>query len=152
MFRDHKYDQIGRYIAEHYIGHTPEEPNGREALRQVIPTWFEGATVTLQIVRKAAEGDLVWLHIHYMLGEDIAVVDIMRIEYGKIAKGLGRSDAGGCPEYDQPSSVFLSGQAQATFLFIGRIQSTKLRIKTLNSTAAVSITLEPQASVTILSF
>ena len=83
-------EAAAKYIAPRYIQHNPGAPNGA----QVFVTFFESffqthPTAHVQIKRVLADGDLVAVHAHWSRDETdrgSAVVDIFRIENGKLAE------------------------------------------------------------------
>jgi predicted SnoaL-like aldol condensation-catalyzing enzyme len=80
---------LDRYFREDYIQHNPTVPTGREALRQVLLSlgFDKAPKSSVDFVRVAAEGDLVWLHTRAMwAGAESVIVDIFRVEDGKIAE------------------------------------------------------------------
>lgn len=83
---------LERYWSEKYIQHNPQAPNGREALAAFVPMF---ATSKFSIARVIADGDIVAIHYNAILEDNsvmgagpkgIAVVDIFRIENGKIVE------------------------------------------------------------------
>ena len=88
LFGDKNLDAIDKYIGETYIQHNPMAPDGKEALRNILKDWFINApkdSVDFQYV--GAYGDRVFLHIRTnLMGKEHAVVDIFRIENGKIVE------------------------------------------------------------------
>lgn len=79
-----------QYLAEDYIQHNPEVPNGREAFVAAIGGFFGSAPeLSFDLKRVIAEDDLVVLHTHMkMSSEDrgSAVVDIFRVADGKVVE------------------------------------------------------------------
>ena len=77
-------------IAEDYIQHNPNVPDGKAPLVSVFSGYFaENPESRARIVRSAADGDLVWLHVQSTNGEEDlgeAVVDIFRVEDGMIVE------------------------------------------------------------------
>ncbi|MDO5613252.1 MAG: nuclear transport factor 2 family protein [Paracoccus sp. (in: a-proteobacteria)] len=77
-------------VAEDYIQHNPEVPDGKAPFVGYFTGFFaENPESRARIVRSAADGDLVWLHIHSTNGADDpgqAVVDIFRVEDGMIVE------------------------------------------------------------------
>ncbi|MDO5658534.1 MAG: nuclear transport factor 2 family protein [Paracoccus sp. (in: a-proteobacteria)] len=77
-------------VAESYIQHNPAVPDGKEPFVSYFTGFFEeNPESRARIVRSAADGDLVWLHIHSTNGADDtgqAVVDIFRVEDGQIVE------------------------------------------------------------------
>ncbi|MDO5632892.1 MAG: nuclear transport factor 2 family protein [Paracoccus sp. (in: a-proteobacteria)] len=77
-------------VANNYIQHNPEVPDGKEPFVGYFTGFFaENPESKARIVRSAADGDLVWLHIHSTNGADDpgqAVVDIFRVEDGMIVE------------------------------------------------------------------
>ncbi|WP_237153242.1 nuclear transport factor 2 family protein [Oryzibacter oryziterrae] len=89
LFGDKDMSSLDRYFREDYFQHNPTVPSGREALRKALLDWgFDKAPKTrLNFLRTAADGDLVWLYSIYNDGKsDSAVVDIFRVQDGKIAE------------------------------------------------------------------
>lgn len=77
-------------IAEDYIQHNPNVPDGKAPLVSFFSGYFaENPESRARIVRSAADGDLVWLHVQSTNGEEDlgeAVVDIFRVEGGMIVE------------------------------------------------------------------
>jgi len=77
-------------IAEDYIQHNPNVPDGKAPLVSFFSEYFaENPESRARIVRSAADGDLVWLHVQSTNGEEDlgeAVVDIFRVEDGIIVE------------------------------------------------------------------
>lgn len=77
-------DLASKYVAEDLIQHNPNLADGREALT----TFIDGARgqmpeLKFVIKRSAAEGDLVFVHSHFIPvpGQaGLAVIDVFRIE------------------------------------------------------------------------
>lgn len=90
FFNDHETEMSSRVIAEDYIQHNPLLPDGREPFVSYFTSYFkDNPNHKSEIVRSAADGDLVWLHVHSMSGEGdlgAAVVDIFRVENGMIVE------------------------------------------------------------------
>lgn len=79
-----------QYLSENYIQHNPQVPDGREAFVQMVSGLLDQAPdAVFDVKRVIAEGDLVVLHTHLKMTPDEAgqaVVDIFRVEDGKIAE------------------------------------------------------------------
>jgi predicted SnoaL-like aldol condensation-catalyzing enzyme len=77
-------------FAENYIQHTPWIPDGREAVLRIFETRFEKyPDFAIEIKRTAADGDLVWIHLHTKRTPDTlgnAVVNIFRMKDGKFVE------------------------------------------------------------------
>ncbi|HLO59546.1 MAG TPA: nuclear transport factor 2 family protein [Bacteroidales bacterium] len=88
LFGDKNPEVILKYLAEDYIQHNPALPDGRKALYDAVKVWFKDAPKEkVDLQRIAADGDLVYLHVRSKMGnKTVAVVDIFRIENGKIAE------------------------------------------------------------------
>lgn len=73
-----------------YRQHNPSVPDGRAPLVDYFTGYFKANPQSrARIVRSAANGDLVWLHVHSTNGEgDLgrAVLDIFRVEDGQIVE------------------------------------------------------------------
>ena len=86
----------GECFAPRYVQHVPHVPDGRDAViaffAERIAKYPES---TIEIKRTAADGDLVWIHLHSKRTADSlgsAVIHIFRMEDGKFAEhwGVGR--------------------------------------------------------------
>ncbi len=71
FFNDHETVEAGEVIAEDYIQHNPEVPDGKEPFVSYFTGFFEeNPDSRAEIKRSAADGDLVWLHVHSTNGDD----------------------------------------------------------------------------------
>lgn len=90
FFNEHETEQSSRVLAEDYIQHNPGVPDGKTPFVDYFAGYFqENPDYQSEIVRNAADGDLVWLHVHSTNGEEDrgeSVVDIFRVEQGKIVE------------------------------------------------------------------
>ncbi|MDR3512732.1 MAG: nuclear transport factor 2 family protein [Caulobacteraceae bacterium] len=87
VFIEHQVDAGLSNFRSDYIQHNPMIPTGLEAVRGAFKQGIEN--VSTDIKKIIAEGDLVVVHHHFKFGPDslgAAVVDIFRIENGKIAE------------------------------------------------------------------
>ncbi|EJZ18630.1 nuclear transport factor 2 family protein (plasmid) [Rhizobium sp. Pop5] len=77
-------------IADDYRQHNPQVPDGKKPLISFFTGFFkDNAQSKAEIVRSAADGDLVWLHVHATNGaadRGEAIVDIFRVKDGKIVE------------------------------------------------------------------
>lgn len=77
-------------VADGYIQHNPHVPDGKAPFVGYFTEFFQqNPESRARIVRSAADGDLVYLHIHATNGaEDLgqAVVDIFRVDDGMIVE------------------------------------------------------------------
>ncbi|WP_282093521.1 nuclear transport factor 2 family protein [Epibacterium ulvae] len=75
---------INEYVAENYIQHNPQAPDGRDGLigfTQYLAS--QGTENTATVVRALEQDDLVALHVIYEFGENkIAAFDLFRFEDG----------------------------------------------------------------------
>ena len=80
-------------FAETYIQHSPHVPDGRDAVIAFFAKRIEKYPLSeIDIKRGAANGDLVWLHLHSRRTPDSpgsAVIHIFRMEDGKFAEHWG---------------------------------------------------------------
>ncbi|WMN59948.1 nuclear transport factor 2 family protein [Pseudoalteromonas xiamenensis] len=80
-------------FAENYIQHAPHIPDGRDAVLSVFEQRYKKyPKLSMSVKRSAAEGDLVWLHLHVKHTPDAlgaALIHIFRMEEGKIAEHWG---------------------------------------------------------------
>lgn len=77
-----------RHVSEDYIQHNPDCRNGREDAIALIEKLAATPGFSPSVKRIVAEGDLVVVHMHIAFAEmpDLAVVDIIRLENGKIVE------------------------------------------------------------------
>ena len=77
-------------FGESYTQHTPWIPDGREAVLKLFATRFEKYPhFTMEIKRTAADGDLVWMHLHTKRTPEAlgySVINIFRMKDGKFAE------------------------------------------------------------------
>jgi len=86
-----KHDlEAASVVADDYRQHNPQVPDGKKPLISFFSGFFkDNAQSKAEIVRSAADGDLVWLHVHATNGVDDrgqAIVDIFRVKDGKIVE------------------------------------------------------------------
>ena len=91
IFQEHKVrEALGKYVGDRYIQHNPLAPNGTEALIAFFEPYFaKNPEARSEIKRAAAEGDLVFLHVHAKSSatdRGLAVMDIFRVENGKVVE------------------------------------------------------------------
>ncbi|WP_447926589.1 nuclear transport factor 2 family protein [Vreelandella sp. EE27] len=88
FFNDHETVEAAEVVADDYIQHNPGVPDGKEPLVTYFTGFFEeNPDARSDIKRSAADGDLVWLHVHSTNDDDDrgeAVIDIFRVEDGMI--------------------------------------------------------------------
>ena len=80
-------------FAKSYVQHAPHVPDGRDA----VVSFFAARVVkypesSIEIKRAAADGDLVWMHLHSKRAPDAlgsAIIHIFRMEDGKFAEHWG---------------------------------------------------------------
>ncbi|MDO5652379.1 MAG: nuclear transport factor 2 family protein [Moraxella sp.] len=89
-FNQHKVQQaVNLYVGDKYLQHNPTVADGGQAfVNAFAPFLAENAGSRAVVKRVAADGDLVWVHVHSTLNADDAgeaVVDIFRLDNdGKI--------------------------------------------------------------------
>ena len=86
-----KHDvEAASVVAEDYRQHNPQVPDGKKPLVSFFTGFFkDNPQSKAEIVRTAADGDLVWLHVHATNGADDrgeAIVDVFRVKDGKIVE------------------------------------------------------------------
>ncbi|MFV0292694.1 MAG: nuclear transport factor 2 family protein [Paracoccus sp. (in: a-proteobacteria)] len=90
FFNQHDISAASELITEDYIQHNPQVPDGRAPLVSYFSGFFsENPESRARIVRSAADGDLVWLHIESTNGDKApaqAVIDIFRVKGGQIVE------------------------------------------------------------------
>lgn len=84
LFQRHDASAVERLYAEDYIQHNPNIPQGRDALKLIVETM--SPTVHYEPGLTIAEGEFVAIHgrIHGWAEEPQIVVDIFRVEGGKL--------------------------------------------------------------------
>ncbi|PCE32780.1 nuclear transport factor 2 family protein [Burkholderia ubonensis] len=90
FFNKHEIAAAATVVADDYKQHNPYVPDGK----QPFVSYFTGAfkdnpRSRAQIVRSAADGDLVYLHVHsteHPGDRGQAVIDIFRVKDGKIVE------------------------------------------------------------------
>ena len=91
LFGDHDLGALDRYWARNYIQHNPYMADGTEAVKQYLGKIgiLQGPKFKVEFLRVAAEGDLVFVQTRRpKMGDnpEMAIVDIFRIEQGRIAE------------------------------------------------------------------
>lgn len=90
--KHHDLETAGREcFAETYIQHTPWLPDGKDAVLELFAARIESnPDKTIDIKRAAADGDLVWIHLHSKRASDDvlgnAVINIFRMQDGRFAE------------------------------------------------------------------
>ena len=83
-------DYADRYIGMQYIQHNPHVPDGKAPFVEYFTGYFKENPNAKSVIKRAvAEGDLVFLHVHSTQNAQdrgVAVVDIFRVENGKIVE------------------------------------------------------------------
>jgi len=91
LFGDHDLTALDRYWAKNYIQHNPYMGDGTEAVKQYVEKLglLNAPKFKVEFLRVAAEGDLVFLQTRQpKMGSnpEMVIVDIFRVEKGKIAE------------------------------------------------------------------
>ncbi|WP_284450859.1 nuclear transport factor 2 family protein [Methylophaga thalassica] len=90
FFNQHKVEQAAKVLAEDYIQHNPDVPDGKAPLLDYFEGYFKTHPQSrADIVRSATDNDLVFLHVYSVENADDlgqAVVDIFRVENGVIVE------------------------------------------------------------------
>jgi predicted SnoaL-like aldol condensation-catalyzing enzyme len=90
FFNRHDIVQAAKVVADDYRQHNPGVPDGKAPLVDYFTGFFKSNPQSrARIVRSAADGDLVWLHVHSTNGKDDlgrAVLDIFRVKDGQIVE------------------------------------------------------------------
>lgn len=88
-FNQKKPDEaFAKYVGPTYRQHNPTVPDGKEAIVEALHKWLP-PELHYEFVRIISSGDLVAIHAHVTIGPQdrgMAVVDIFRIENGKVAE------------------------------------------------------------------
>jgi predicted SnoaL-like aldol condensation-catalyzing enzyme len=90
VFNRHDLSIASTVLAPNYIQHNPRVPSGSAPFISVFTERFKAnPEARSMIVRSAADGDLVFLHVHSTRDPQDrgnAIVDIFRVDQGKIAE------------------------------------------------------------------
>ncbi|RZG48968.1 nuclear transport factor 2 family protein [Acinetobacter wuhouensis] len=91
VFQKHQVKAYAdRYIGDKYIQHNPHVPNGKAPFVDYFTGHFKENPEAKSVIKRAvAEGDLVFLHVHSTQNAQdrgVAIVDIFRVENGKIVE------------------------------------------------------------------
>ncbi len=90
VFNQHKVEEGAAVVIEDYKQHNPYVPDGKAPFVSYFTQFFQdNPDARARIVRSAADGDLVWLHIHSTQNDKAqgeAVIDIFRVQDGKITE------------------------------------------------------------------
>jgi predicted SnoaL-like aldol condensation-catalyzing enzyme len=88
IFNRHDVDGAAKVVDDSYKQHNPLVPDGKAPFVNFFRDRFSKSTASsARIVRSAAQGDLVWLHVHSKANDqDLgrAIVDIFRVKDGKV--------------------------------------------------------------------
>jgi predicted SnoaL-like aldol condensation-catalyzing enzyme len=90
VFNQHDLGIASTVLAPDYIQHNPHVPSGSPPFISFFTEHFKAnPEARSTIVRSAADGDLVFLHVHSTSNPQdrgSAIVDIFRVDHGKIAE------------------------------------------------------------------
>ena len=90
VFNQHDLGIASTVLAPDYIQHNPHMPSGSPPFLSFFTEHFKAnPEARSTIVRSAADGDLVFLHVHSTSNPQdrgSAIVDIFRVDHGKIAE------------------------------------------------------------------
>ncbi|MCU7213625.1 MULTISPECIES: nuclear transport factor 2 family protein [unclassified Pseudomonas] len=90
VFQRHEVAKSAEVLADSYIQHNPGVPDGKAPFVNHFTGFFKNNPAARStIVRSAAEGDLVYLHVHSTNGNTDrgrAIVDIFRVANGRIVE------------------------------------------------------------------
>ncbi len=83
-----KTDRISEYVADDVIQHNPALGDGVEVLRGALEEMAAAGTpvVYTQIHRVVGAGDMVAVLSEATIGEDVAIIDILRVAGGRIVE------------------------------------------------------------------
>lgn len=90
VFNQHEVAEGAKVIADGYKQHNPHVPDGKAPFVRYFTDFFQkNPDAKARIVRSAADGDLVWLHVHSTgnaKDRGKAIVDIFRVRDGQIVE------------------------------------------------------------------
>ncbi len=88
VINNQQYARVSEFVDDNYIQHKPEVEDGPKGLLDFVKWIYSQAPQhRAHIVRSFVDGDYVTLHVHILNGaeaKDIAVMDIFRVENGKL--------------------------------------------------------------------
>ncbi|MFB7337029.1 ester cyclase [Streptomyces adustus] len=87
---DKDHDAASKLLGHHYVQHNPRIADGLEGFREFVETLkADFPHLRAEVKRIFAEGDHVIAHVHGVRvpgGPETAIVDIFRLEEGRIAE------------------------------------------------------------------
>lgn len=90
FFNQHQVHKAAAVVAEDYVQHNPDVPDGKAPFVDYFAGFFaENPGSRARIMRSATDGDLVYLHVHSTNGAEDrgqAVIDIFRVENGRLVE------------------------------------------------------------------
>lgn len=91
VFQKHQVKAYAdQYIGTEYIQHNPHVPNGKAPFVNYFSQYFKDHPQAKSVIKRAAaDGDLVYLHVHSQQNPQdrgVAIVDIFRVKEGKIVE------------------------------------------------------------------
>ncbi|HEX3079783.1 MAG TPA: ester cyclase [Puia sp.] len=88
LFGDKNTAAIDQYIGDTYIQHNPALPDGKDALKKAVSSWFKGQPKdTVDVRHLGADGNFVYIHTKSKMGnKTVSILDIFRVENGKITE------------------------------------------------------------------
>lgn len=90
VFVRHEVARSAEVLVDEYIQHNPDVPDGKVPFVDYFTGFFQqNPNAGARIARSAADGDLVYLHVHSTNGENDrgrAIVDIFRVKDGRIVE------------------------------------------------------------------
>jgi predicted SnoaL-like aldol condensation-catalyzing enzyme len=90
VFSKHDVEKSAQVLVDSYRQHNPGVPDGKAPFVSFFTSFFAShPEAHSQIVRTAADGDLVYLHVHATNGDPLlgrAIVDIFRVENNRIVE------------------------------------------------------------------
>jgi len=80
-----RIEKIGDYVDDDYVQHSPQVPNGIEALRAFLEGPGEDM-VYRDVFKIIGQGNFVMVYSQVFLGRELAVFDLFRVENGMIVE------------------------------------------------------------------
>ena len=90
FFNQHQTAEASEVMVDNYRQHNPHVPDGKAPMVGYFTEYFKNnPQAQAKVIRSAADGDLVYLHVHSTSSPEdrgVAIMDIFRVENGRIVE------------------------------------------------------------------